>query len=606
MSDGEADIADVEPEVDARSEVREQSDASRVADLRRNSTITSCRPEGVVRQRTLAAVSLHESVPPNRWGVTYNDITFLKAEVKARIKRGSLGPVRPDEMKFGPSIYMVNDQYIKPITFEAGKMSWALMRNPTGLDSDLFISHAWEEGLFEFVEKVQSSWPRKARHAWCCMLANPQHLNIERMLETPQGSPFAVALESATYVLVVPNRQRSIYTRLWCGYEAYLAHNDNKIILIAHSSNRLSMTRVLCVMSACGALGMCLGGLIMKASPNHPKLKMEMSFFNLFMGFAVLAGALSLMCRNHWVRLVANGLGVASSTCALTSANAIEWPEHFVSSIGEEGKLVFWSGLVLFFILMEVDRVNSATIRCAGTELMRHYEGSITHAKCSLARDEDRIRSQINSHISEVDAAISVLTEAGMSTHALRQADAKGADIEDLAHSQIAVPVTILGSMGVLSGLRLRTELAQHKNIEMCVINGLALAARLLIMLQFCRSNVDDRCFMLKIISKLMLLVVLWLGVCVILGFASIVPNSAIGDYFQYVYDGSILLMAVFSLLGIQGTTDLPGGIFLLRLLLARGCLPSRRRYAPAETESESSESSDVECTTSPARRTPL
>ena len=37
-----------------------------------------------------------------------------------------------------------------------------------------------EEGLFEFVEKVQSSWPRKARHAWCCMLANPQHLNIER------------------------------------------------------------------------------------------------------------------------------------------------------------------------------------------------------------------------------------------------------------------------------------------------------------------------------------------------------------------------------------------------------------------------------------------
>ena len=37
--------------------------------------------------------------------------------------------------------------------------------------------------------------------------------HFARMLETPQGSPFAVALESATYVLVVPNRQRSIYTR---------------------------------------------------------------------------------------------------------------------------------------------------------------------------------------------------------------------------------------------------------------------------------------------------------------------------------------------------------------------------------------------------------
>jgi len=34
----------------------------------------------------------------------------------------------------------VNEQYIKPVTAEAGKMSWALMRNPDGLDCDLFVS----------------------------------------------------------------------------------------------------------------------------------------------------------------------------------------------------------------------------------------------------------------------------------------------------------------------------------------------------------------------------------------------------------------------------------------------------------------------------------
>lgn len=38
------------------------------------------------------------------------------------------------------SIVEVNENYIKPITAAAGKMSWALMMNPEGLDSDLFIT----------------------------------------------------------------------------------------------------------------------------------------------------------------------------------------------------------------------------------------------------------------------------------------------------------------------------------------------------------------------------------------------------------------------------------------------------------------------------------
>ena len=61
---------------------------------------------------------------------------------------------------YGPSIYTVNEQYIKPITRFHGKMSWALMRNPAGLDCDMFISHAWLEGIFEFLRKVLHSWPR--------------------------------------------------------------------------------------------------------------------------------------------------------------------------------------------------------------------------------------------------------------------------------------------------------------------------------------------------------------------------------------------------------------------------------------------------------------
>lgn len=59
--------------------------------------------------------------------------------------------------------------------------------------------HAWQEGIFEFLSKVLSSWPRGARHAWCCMLANPQNLNIGSMLQSPKTSPFALALQASRY-----------------------------------------------------------------------------------------------------------------------------------------------------------------------------------------------------------------------------------------------------------------------------------------------------------------------------------------------------------------------------------------------------------------------
>lgn len=81
------------------------------------------------------------------------------------------------------------------------------------------MSHAWQEGIFEFLSKVLASWPQKAFNAWCCMLANPQNLNIGSMLQSPKTSPFALALQASRFVLVVPNRHQSIYTRLWCGYE---------------------------------------------------------------------------------------------------------------------------------------------------------------------------------------------------------------------------------------------------------------------------------------------------------------------------------------------------------------------------------------------------
>ena len=125
------------------------------------------------RYTTLEAVALHESVPPDRWCVTYADLKYLKQEVRRAVSEGELRPsdraaedraLPPSDEVHGPSIYLVNEKHIMPVTEQAGKVSWALMRHPEGLDCDLFISHAWQEGIFEFLSKVLFSWPSGLMH----------------------------------------------------------------------------------------------------------------------------------------------------------------------------------------------------------------------------------------------------------------------------------------------------------------------------------------------------------------------------------------------------------------------------------------------------------
>ena len=52
-------------------------------------------------------------------------------------------------------------------------------------------------------------------------MANPQNLDIGELLGCrPSLSPFAAALGSASHIIVAPNRAVSVYSRLWCVYEA--------------------------------------------------------------------------------------------------------------------------------------------------------------------------------------------------------------------------------------------------------------------------------------------------------------------------------------------------------------------------------------------------
>ena len=181
---------------------------------------------------------LHHELPAAMWGISLRSLLRFRSDVEKAIASQLIQSTEREEVHLedklvGPTVYLINDQLIKPVTTEAGQVSWALMCSPEGCECDLFISHAWLEGILEFLSAVCATWPRKAKGAYCCMLSNPQCLDISALIQTPQNSPFAHALRSSTYVCVVPNTKICIYNRLWCGYEGYLAYDLGKNIYTA-------------------------------------------------------------------------------------------------------------------------------------------------------------------------------------------------------------------------------------------------------------------------------------------------------------------------------------------------------------------------------------
>ena len=280
------------------------------------SSLWRAESRGTWRTRlpTNRAIELHETVHPARWCITFADLKHFRSEVHRVLQEGKTFEEN-FEASYGPSIYAVNEHYIKPVTAAAGKMSWALMMNPEGLDCDLFITHAWQEDVFEFTEKVLASWPWRARHAWCCMLANPQNLDIAALLQSPSSSPFALALQSSKYMLVVPNRHKSVYTRLWCGYEAYLAFQSNKIIRTAAPP----IWRRVCFSWLRMLPALLIGGIIgLFAKMDHFQSALQLIL--LMKMLALLASLVSQNCGQIRLCLIANHLGLASAiaTVAIT------------------------------------------------------------------------------------------------------------------------------------------------------------------------------------------------------------------------------------------------------------------------------------------------
>ena len=103
-------------------------------------------------------------------------------------------------------MYQVTNGLIKPLTENHSQLpglSYAVLRNfeRGGLRCVLFFSHAWAEGVYEFIRNALMAWPDELRGddcgAYICFLANPQNLDISKLVGSGvKASPFYRVLAS--------------------------------------------------------------------------------------------------------------------------------------------------------------------------------------------------------------------------------------------------------------------------------------------------------------------------------------------------------------------------------------------------------------------------
>ncbi|CAE7811585.1 unnamed protein product [Symbiodinium sp. CCMP2592] len=518
---------------------------------------------------TIEATALHESVPPDRWCITRSDLKHLGQEVRTAIQRGDIRPpddgsddFQSSDTTYGPSIYTVNKQHIMPVTEMFGKVSWALLQHRDGLDCDLFISHAWQEGIFEFLSKVLLSWPADARHAWCCMLANPQNLDIGSLLQSPSSSPFALALKASTYVLVVPNHRCSIYTRLWCGYEAFRAHEEGKTIFVARAPTGKQMMVVVLWTTLAGLLGFLLGIFFWR-------------FHGLYLLLLMLTVAVfsSVCIENQTGRRILNWIGAL-----MCGALLYHW--KVVIPVSDTGLLPVLTDVtqrfllasgILFFDLLEVDRVIGQSQREQAKQLSHGFQGSIEYATCSQAADTARILQEIGERTSDVDYAIHVLLAAGMSTPTLRIVARAGVDISGAGYTEMAFPCLDLGPFLIHDlGLLLKDGLLHR--CERWIPCLVSVCARLFLLYCLWHSAKDERCFILKMMSKM----IATLQVLVLPTVTVLQLTTTETDGVFYTITISIMLMHIimvgFACLGMRRLARLPlAGPCMLQLFLGRG-----------------------------------
>lgn len=215
---------------------------------------------------------------------------------------------------------------------------------------------------------------------------------------------------------MVPNRQSSIYTRLWCVYEAFLAQQQGKII---RTAVRIRLRRLasaaLAVVLLC-TLGLIVG-LLAKEDVDESVTAASTLLFWLFLSFSIVLGG-----QRPRLLLHCAGVVLASFAQGIETDNF-----HHLHDIA-------------FLLVAELDRVRLAAHKEEAANLLRDFRGSVQHATCSEVADAAAIWAEIGMEAGKVDHTIDLLLRAMQSTPLWDSLDAQGFAVRDAGFTEWSIP----------------------------------------------------------------------------------------------------------------------------------------------------------------------
>lgn len=413
-----------------------------------------------------------------------------------------------------------------------------------------------------------------------CFLSNPQNLDISALIANPSESPFAKCLESASYMLVVPNHASSIYSRLWCVYEAWLAYKKDHIILTAQYTIPWRDYGTLVWVVVFALVGFAIGfsdttgirlpflGTVVTAlltrvldgveGPDKPWCPAFPLWYILNVIGSFFAGIVPSAVIANWVK----------SQNGNNTDGDISWQDNAAFAMGFT--------FIAYFIASEIDRECAARAKSEAFEL-RYKFTSVQNAACSNPSDSVSIKNEVEHDLAQVDEAIEVLLAAGMSTSMLRSAFSDGVDISragTISYANLTICI------GFYIGLQvLFFSLPHGEDVGFYIFGGVTASFSIALFgVAYYFSTLDRRAFGIAATSKISVILVFTMFAVTTLNDDLSTSNSMPALVGGFVLASTLIAFAT-SYAGMAGIAKVPGcGPWLAALLGPNTSIYTRRR----------------------------
>eukprot|EP00038_Savillea_parva_P008111 m.174846 g.174846 ORF g.174846 m.174846 type:complete len:284 (+) comp13880_c0_seq1:133-984(+) len=170
-----------------------------------------------VSMLTTAPLTCHSGTPPQRWAMTEAQLVGIRTAAIAQAH--DLGQ---DYAQW--TIRDINTHVVLP-TCRAFQTSYALSVNPVGCDTEVFVSHTWDDTFEEMFTCITNAFGAgNVPNVWICTFALRQDVNVADQIGHDIATvPFVQALRAANTMLVVRSKNKDLYTRMWCVCELVFA-----------------------------------------------------------------------------------------------------------------------------------------------------------------------------------------------------------------------------------------------------------------------------------------------------------------------------------------------------------------------------------------------